>query len=137
MKNKHLIINLGIAVVIGAIAFYGGTKYGEGKTQSAAPSGFAGGQGTQMRNRGGGAFQGGFTNGEVVSKDSESITLKLRDGSSRVVFFASSTQVSKSVSGSLADIVSGVQVLVSGTQNSDGSLTAKSIDLRPNMVPQR
>jgi predicted ribosome-associated RNA-binding protein Tma20 len=79
----------------------------------------------------GGARLAGAVAGEIVAKDDTSITIKLRDGGSRIVFTASSTTVGKMSVGTLADLANGANVMVMGTPNGDGSLTAGSIQVRP------
>lgn len=76
---------------------------------------------------------GGLLTGIVAAKDSGSITLNTRDGSSRVVLTTPDTTVSKSVNGTLSDVVVGSTVIVSGTTNSDGSVSASLVQLRPAM----
>ena len=73
------------------------------------------------------------TIGKVISKDDTSITVKGRDGSSKIVLYTPTTQVMKSTSGSSTDITVGSQVLVQGKTNSDGSVTAQNISIRPTM----
>ena len=80
--------------------------------------------------RGGVVSGGGMIAGDIIKKDNESITLKLRDGGSKIVWFATSTEISKMAAGSSADLVVGQTVSASGKANSDGSVVAKTIQLR-------
>jgi len=116
-------------VVVGALAFYGGMKYGQNQNSSSQNSGNR--QGFQQSANGArrSINNGGFTTGQIISKDSNSITLQLTNGGSRVVFFSDSTKISKSSTSTVNDLQTGEQALVSGTPNSDGSITAQSIQL--------
>jgi hypothetical protein len=58
------------------------------------------------------------------------LTIKLPDGSTRIVFLSESTQILKSVQGNIQDIEIGKQVIVSGEQTTEGFLTAKTIQIR-------
>ena len=77
--------------------------------------------------------------GEIIAKDASSITVKLRgtqsDGSagSKIIFLSDSTQVTKSAQGSTTDLSIGTQVSVFGTTNTDGSVSAQSVQIRPEM----
>lgn len=134
--NKTITIIIGL-IVVGSGAFYGGMKYNQSQTDAASALRQA------SREQGGGTFgvggrgargvngAGGFASGEVLSKDDKSITIKLRDGGSKIVFFSSSTEVTKSASGALSDVTVGEQVNAVGTANSDGSVTAQSVQIRP------
>ncbi len=131
MKNKENIIKIVVVVIIVAgIAFYAGIKYGSSKnTQTQAGSG-------QFRaNLNGGnraVRQGGaFITGEIITKDAQSVTVKLREGGSNIVFLNSSTTIQKSSVGSLNDIITGTQVTITGSKNPDGSMNAQSIQIRP------
>lgn len=140
MKNTYPLIAF-VVLVVGGLSFYGGMVYQksrvpsfanltpEQRAQQFAGRGGAGGIG----GRGGQGRQGAFVNGEVIAKDDKTVTLKLRDGGSRIVFFSASTTIGKMTEGSLQDVTTGSQIMVGGTTNSDGSLTAQSIQLRPNM----
>lgn len=126
-----------VAVVVGVVGFYGGMQYGKSSAASATPGsgrgnfqGFGGQGGGMMRTRG---MNGGFTGGSILSKDDKSITLKLRDGGSKIIFFSAATKVMKSTAGATGDLAVGGDVTVMGTTNSDGSITADSIQIRPSL----
>lgn len=135
--SKHLGVLIVALLVVGGCAFYGGVAYAKHSVSAARQAAF-GGAGGQNRGTfaGGGAGRnmGGLTTGEILSKDDKSLTIKLRDGGSKVVFYSDSTKVGKSVTGTSADLVSGQQVTVIGTANSDGTLTAQTVDIRPAMM---
>ena len=124
-------------VIVGVLAFWGGMQYG---TNSAA-SNQSGGRAGQFSSARGGRLGGGGGNtfGTIISKDAASMTVQLGGmGSttpsgtgSRLVFIDSKTEVSKSVAGALTDLSVGQQVVVTGTQNSDGSVTAQMVQVRP------
>src|SRR3989344_7660046 len=143
MKNKLITIVVAI-IAAGAIGFYGGIKYHASK---AGPSGPGGGgfanltpaeRQARLSERGGSTFGGqgrgvNFTSGEIIAKDDKSITVKLRDGSSKIVFFSSTTQMDKLASAGASDLLTGKQVTITGDTNADGSITAKNIQIRPAM----
>lgn len=142
MDKKLISISLVTFVVAGTLGFFGGIKYAQSKNSSANP-GFAlgvgqnrvmGGQQTGTRRVSAGPA-GGFVSGDVLSKDDKSITVKMRDGSSKIVFYSVTTSVGKAVTGTAADLATGQQVTVSGTTNSDGSMTAQQIQIRPEGLP--
>ncbi|MDO8552581.1 MAG: hypothetical protein Q7S01_03570 [bacterium] len=133
--NKRIIAwTVGVVVIAGA-TFYGGMTYGKSITPARGQVGngqFVGGpngvRGTGTR---GGVSGGGFTVGEIISKDAGSITVKMQDGSTKIVLVASSTQVMKSTVGSSNDLALGITVTITGTANSDGSVSAQNVQIRP------
>jgi len=132
--NKNIIIGAIVGVlIIGGVSFYGGMKYAGAKTPTR--SGFAAmGQGSQFRtgqnggNRAGQGF-GGVAAGQILSKDNTSITVKLSDGGSRIVFLNASTTITKSSAGSISDLTINENVIVNGSANSDGSINAQNIQI--------
>lgn len=155
--KKLLPIFIAIILAVGGGAFYGGTKYAESKSprgrfsqadfqnlQNLSPEerqqrlqqmGMAGMnfQGSKL-----GANRGNFVSGEIISKDDKSITIKLSganqqdgQGGSKIIFYSDTTEIGKFVNGVSSDLETGKNVSVNGTANSDGSITARSIQLRP------
>ena len=142
IMNKKLFIAFLISVIIIAGgAFYGGMIYGKNKTaqgigqerqqrfqqMGASAAGAMGGRfGNQAGNN--------FVAGDIISKDDKSITIKLQDGGSKIVFFSDTTKIDKFTAGSSSDLEVGKTVMVSGKANQDGSVTAQSIQLRPEGI---
>ncbi len=142
MPNVSLAKNtLAIAGVLVAVVFFGAGYFTSSKLAGPkAPGGmqFAPGgngaqrQNAQMRNRN---SLGGFINGELVKKDAGSFSLKQRDGSMKLVLITSSTKAMKMSEGTLDEFNVGQQVMVTGSANSDGSLTAQTVQIRPDDMP--
>jgi len=126
-KQKTLWLTIGVAVVVAGLAFYGGWFLGKNQRPK---NNFGGAQlGGQNLNRR--QIQvGSMVNGTILSKDDKSITVKSRDGGSKIVFFSPSTKVLKSVDGSVDDLQVDSNVTASGQTNADGSVSAQMIQLR-------
>lgn len=124
-KNKIYIGAAVLAVVLMGVSFFAGMKYSQAEKVFNAP----GQPGVSIRgNKQGG---GGFNSGEIIAKDDKSVTIKLIDGGSKIIFFSSSTEVGKFVTGATADLEIGKTIMVQGQTNQDGSVTAQSIQVRP------
>jgi hypothetical protein len=119
----------GILLVAGLGAgFFGGMKYQQSQAGSTTQAG---------RLRGTfGSRTGGNTNfqsvrGSIVNIDNNTLSVKLSDGSSKVVVLTDKTVYNKTSNGTKSDVSAGSNVMVIGTSNSDGSITAQNVQLNP------
>lgn len=131
--NKNIIAGVAIIVLLGG-GFYGGVTY----TKSARSADFGtSAMNGPMRNGGVGAgnmrTSASFITGEVISKDATNITIKMQDNSTKIILIGSSTQIMKTSNGSIQDLVTSGSVTVTGSVNTDGSITAQSIQIRPEL----
>ena len=157
--RKLLPVVMAIVIIVGGGAFYGGIKYAEDTPSTGLEQGdyavqfsrenFQNLSPEQRQQRfqelganAGAVFRRGFGNeqhgrsggsavGEVIAKDDTSITVKLQDGGSKIVFLSDSTRIIKLVEGALTDLTIGKNISITGSTNSDGSVTAQIIQLRP------
>lgn len=129
--NKNLFISVAItAVVAGGAGYYVGAKTGATATASARGQ-MMGGQGMGRGGFARGGANGNVVSGEVVTMSDTSLTVKTREGSSRVVLLTGGTKVAKQVDGVKTDVKQGLNVMIIGTQNGDGSVTAETVQIRP------
>lgn len=147
-KQYQIVILIAVTLVAGGVGYFAGTYTGpRGLFFAGDPGGFQNlspderavrfGQAGARTGRTGGAggVGGGFATGEVIGKDAQGITVKLTDGSSKIIFVASSTSFTKSSKVSVTDVAVGSNVMITGSTNTDGSITARGIDIRPDALP--
>ena len=142
MNNKMIAGALITAAVFGGGAFWAGMAYAQGKVGGgrgqfvAAGGNFGGRAGGSVRFGGG----GGNAFGTIVAKDPTSITLQITatttGSGSKIILYNEATEVGKMVAASTNDLFVGESVSVSGTPNSDGSLNAQMIQIRPAGMQQ-
>jgi hypothetical protein len=136
MNEKFLMVLL--VFVVGAGAFFVGMKYQASKDgfnpQLGQLSGNQNLRGQFGQNAQGNRFAGSRPiTGEILSQDDKSITVKLSDGSSKIVFLPDNIKVEKTSDASRSDLKVGEKVGVFGTTNSDGSVTAQNVQLNPQV----
>ncbi len=133
--NKNIIFVV-LLTAFTAGGFFGGMKYQQSKRSNLSRQ-FMNQQGNgQATQRGQGMPQGNRTNfrpvnGEIISADDKSITVKMTDGSSKIVLLSNSTVINKAETATVADLKVGEKVMVVGQSNTDGSVTAQNISLNP------
>lgn len=132
MKN-NTIITIILVIVVGAAGFFAGTKYQQSQAGSARQ--FAQGTGGFGGRAGGTGGRTGMrpVNGQILSSDNKSITVKLQDGSSSIVLLTDKTTINKADQATVSDLTVGARVAVFGQTNADGSVTAQSVQLNPIM----
>lgn len=126
---------LGIITVAALAAGFGGGYFFRNYQQMKMRANFAGGNfqrfNGMMGNRGGGMMGRGGATGTILSMDDKSITIKLIDGSSKIILFSDTTKYSDTKDAKKSDLKVGSEVAAFGTPNSDGSVTATNIQINP------
>lgn len=130
MKVNNIALLIVVLIVGAGIGFFGGQKYSQPSRAQLTQGNFQGGFGGRLRQGGNGAGIRPVV-GSIISADNNSITVKMADGSSKIVVISDSTIISKTDTGSKSDLKSGDNVAVFGTTSSDGSVTAQNIQLNP------
>ena len=142
MTKKAWIWAIIVVIVVAGGCFWGGMTYAASKTPSAAAR-FAGAGGTFAGRTGatgfGGATAGGGgTVGTVIQVGNGTFTVQLPSSTSttattgtKLVLVDNATEIDELESVPVSNIQVGQTVTVAGTANSDGSVTASSVMLRP------
>ncbi|OGD10092.1 hypothetical protein A2397_04620 [Candidatus Amesbacteria bacterium RIFOXYB1_FULL_44_23] len=142
--SKNIIILVLAVIVTGAVGFFAGTKYQQSQAFSnrqfmMRPGGTFQTGGVVQSGQMGSGIRNGFrpVSGEIVSADEKSITVKLADGGSKIILLTDNTNINKAETATSADLKLGISVVVFGSVNPDGSVTAQNIQLNPVMIGQQ
>ena len=134
MKNAKVIVPIILVLVGLGAGFFGGYQYRNYRLRNSLGS-FAGANGAQRftgtRTGAGAGARGGAVSGSILSMDATSITVKLADGSTKIVLFSGTTTYENTISAAQTDLKVGSQVVVIGSTNTDGSVTATSVQINP------
>lgn len=149
MKTNQIISVVVLVIIASAASFFAGTKYQQTKVVSnfrqQAIDGTGLGQGMGRGTNNATANTDGTKNrgqtpgfrqtvGEIINLDNKSMTVKLIDGSSKIVLFSDSTTISQSTDAAKTDLKVGTKVAVQGDQNTDGSVTSRNIEINPHIA---
>ncbi|MCX5636118.1 MAG: DUF5666 domain-containing protein [Planctomycetota bacterium] len=137
MKSAKVIVPIILVLVGLGVGFFGGYQYRNYRlNQTRGNFGALGANGQRFTGTrtGQGATlgaRGGAVTGSILSMDAKSITVKLADGSTKIVLFSGSTSYSNTVAATQTDLKVGSEVAVFGAANTDGSVTATNIQINP------
>lgn len=145
--NTMIKAGLGVllVVLVAAGSFYGGMIYGKSQAQaelpvlvnaegtpgwrgqfSAPPGSQAGTDRRQFSNA-----QGGSLFGEIQSIGSGEMTIIDQDGKQVKITVTDTTLIQKQAEVTMADLQEGETVAISGSQETDGSITARMVQVSP------
>lgn len=144
MKDIKLSLPLVIIIclAVGGASFYGGTLMSKKSTSNfqgqfsgmANRTGNATGRATNGK-MGNGSANGGMINGEILKLDDNTVTIKLSDGSSKIVYLSADTTISKFTEATKQDLEIGKTVMINAKTDTSGNQTAQFIQLRPANSP--
>ncbi|HEV2339181.1 MAG TPA: DUF5666 domain-containing protein [Patescibacteria group bacterium] len=138
-KTTGTIIAVVLIVLTGIGGFFGGMQYQKSKAAGRAMMGGGGMgfyRGFGQGGMGGMGQNGGLVRGQILSVSGNTMTVKLRDGSSKIVLLSGSTNLMKLAKAAASDLNTGETVMIMGTTNSDGSVTAQNVSINPQMGKQ-
>ena len=138
--NKRVLVGLAIVVLVILVAgggFFAGTAVGQSRARQDLFQGRFGGQAgqggqfqrparTPQPGQGGGARLGNGIMGTIKSVEGDTLEVTTAEGDTQV-HATDTTLVEKYTAVGVGDLEVGERVIVSGSQNDDGSVTARSI----------
>lgn len=132
--KKTITISVITGILTLTLGFFGGLTYQKSKTASQfMRGGNRQANGTTLQNGVGqrnGALRGNApVSGKIISLDTTSLTVQIANGSNKIVVISNQTKVNKTQDASITDLKMGDDVMIIGTQNTNGSVTAQSISL--------
>lgn len=148
--SRTLRVVLGVVVVLILVggSFYGGTLYGKQQALAQLPEAFRqrlaqfgqqgaqAGMGTPQAQPGQRGFarfgeQGGGLIGQIEEINGDTLIITNFEGQQTRVQVTDTTLIEKYASVTVAELEPGEQVIVSGSENEDGSITARSVQVAP------
>ena len=155
-KAVQIIVGVLVLVVVAGGSFYGGMAVGKTQAEAALPfvssqaggfpavaggqgGGFpadaqgraAFGQGRQMGTTAGSDALTGMTVGQIESAEGQTLVVADANGQRIRVQVTDTTLIEKNASVTVAELEVGETVMISGSENGDGSITARSVQAAP------
>ena len=141
-RTAWIILGIVVLLLVAGGSFYGGTLYGKSQAQTALAArrqgAFPGagengqfpGQGQPGANARAGA-QGGMLFGQIEKIGDGVFTVTDNNGKQTQVKVTDTTLIEKQASVKLTDLAKGETVMVSGSTGTDGTITARSVQVAP------
>lgn len=131
-KKQWLTVCVGALVLI-IIAITVGYKIGKSQQFNKKDFGTQMTRNGQNRSRGPGIMrsENGNVLGSILEQNNDSLTISIPQGGSRTILVTPKTTILKTTSGTKSDLVLKQNVMVTGVNNADGSITANTISIRP------
>ena len=133
LNKKEVYTMIVISILLLGLGFCIGDLYAKKsiQTNSVFPNSEMGRQGGSGKNKLN--MQGGNIRGVIDSVDQSQIITKNQDGSQKIILISASTTISKSSMTDLKSLIKGENIIVRGKVNSDGSMTADSVQIFDNL----
>jgi len=127
--NKQILIFIPVTIAIAGGSFFGGLVLGYFK---AGQGNFSRtGQGSTIRKNIG--MGGNLIVGQILSLEGNTLTVKLQTGGSKIVLLSDITKVLKSTDTTKEELLTDKNITVTGKTNSDGTVTADTIQIRSDV----
>jgi hypothetical protein len=132
-RTVQYIIAALVLIIVAGGSFYAGTLYGKNQAQAALRAARQRGMPFAQGTPGARQFQGrGMVFGTIEEVGSDgSLVVKDNNGNRVKVRVTDTTLIEKTISAAPADLQSGEAVMISGTSEQDGSITARSVQVVP------
>jgi len=135
-RTARIILGIVILVLVAGAAFYGGMVYGKSQAQAAFTArrqgGFTGANGQGLPGATGGASgRGGMLFGQIKEIGDGALTVTDNNGKESKVKVTDTTLIEKQASVKLNDLAPGETVMISGSTGTDGTITARSVQVAP------
>ena len=136
-RTVWIILGIVVLLLVAGGSFFGGTVYGKSQAQAALVArrqgGVGGATGTGQGQPGANGRTGGQGGifGQIVSIGDGALVIKDNNGKQTPVKVTDTTLIQKQATVKLTDLATGETVIVSGSTATDGTVTARSVQVAP------